>query len=137
LSLVACGPPRGPQAASAPAAAAVTSAAPVASAPAKVTPGGNADEQRALAAVTADPDPARRRAAIDDYANGARGADPLLQSLASDRDPLVRRWAALALERRATRDLSPALRQALAAERDPAVENILTRALSRAEQQGS
>lgn len=133
-SLVACGPPQGSRAASLTA----TTAAPVESRvrTTEVAVAGNADTntERALAAVSGDPNPAQRRAAIDQVANGSSETEPLLRSLASDHDPLVRRWAALALERRARRDHGPALRQALASERDPAIENILQRALARAEQ---
>jgi hypothetical protein len=89
--------------------------------------------QRSLRAVVAsDPSPAKRRAAIDRLRSDAAGTDELLRSLNSDDDPVVRRWAALALERRAEPALAPALQQAAISESDPKVQHILERAIERA-----
>jgi len=97
------------------------------------------DESQALVAQIEGAERSEeRRAAIDRYAEGpadssAEGDEPLLRSLNTDPDPVVRRWAALALERRASPALASALRQAHAAEPDRAVRAILARALRRAE----
>ena len=49
--------------------------------------------------------------------------------LLEDPDPLVRRWAALALERVNDPSLAPAIRQALSGESDPTVRHVLERVL--------
>jgi hypothetical protein len=77
------------------------------------------------------PDPAARRAALDQWTRADRDHQPVIDALFTDPDPLVRRWAALALERRAggadADRVGPAVAQALRAERDPAVRSILSR----------
>lgn len=77
-----------------------------------------------------DPDPSARRAALDQWTRADRDHQPVVDALFNDPDPLVRRWAALALERGASADadrVGPAVAQALRAERDPAVRSILSR----------
>lgn len=77
-----------------------------------------------------DPAPAARRAALDQWTRADRDHQPVIDALFTDPDPLVRRWAALALERRASADVDrvgPAVAQALRAERDLAVRSILSR----------
>lgn len=83
------------------------------------------------AVVTADPDPAARRAAIDGLGDDLSASSELLRALGADEEPVVRRWAALALERRANPALASALRQAAISETDLAVRHILERALTR------
>ena len=100
-------------------------------APATAAPA-SPEERDLLATLHADPISAQRRRAIDRYAPSDDVA-PLLMAASSDNDPIVRRWAALALERKATHDMSPALRQAAAAEPNPVVRQVLERALRRAE----
>ena len=90
------------------------------------------DEGAALRrTLQADPDPAARRAALDQWTRTTRDQQPVLDVLFTDSDPLVRRWAALALERSASAEaaarVGPAIAQALRAERDPAVRSILSR----------
>jgi hypothetical protein len=76
--------------------------------------------------------PDARRAALDRWTDdGARGTDELVRTLFTDRDPIVRRWAALAIERVARPELAATLRQAEAAERDAAVRSILARVIRR------
>lgn len=76
-------------------------------------------------------DPAVRRAAIDRWTDEPRPLAPLIEVVFADKDPLVRRWAALAIGRKATRAEQPALRQASRSEPDPAVRRILEQAAAR------
>lgn len=84
-----------------------------------------------LETIRGDQDPARRRAAIDRWTEGARPLEPLMDAVFADKDPLVRRWAALAIERRARPEHAPALLQASRSEPDPAVRRILTQIAGR------
>lgn len=90
----------------------------------------DAEARRALVQILrGDPDPRARRAALDRCGGEL---DPLLEALVNDGDALVRRWAALALERAVSRAdaasrVRPALAQALCTEPDAAVRAILSR----------
>jgi HEAT repeat protein len=98
-----------------------------------LAPGDLAARRELERRIAADPDPSSRREAIDSYATPSAEADPLLDSVFGEPDPLVRRWAAMALAREARPQQIPALRQAIPAERDPAVKRILQQALRAAE----
>jgi len=100
-------------------------------------PAGRAEADALRAEIELARRPADRRAAIDRYRaapgdDPVAAAEPLLRSVGSDPDPVVRRWAALALERRAEPALAPALEQAWASEPDGVVKEILARAVRRA-----
>ncbi|MGE0712268.1 MAG: HEAT repeat domain-containing protein [Planctomycetota bacterium] len=137
LALVACGPPRGPQAAAAsvPLAPATVAAAVIAapsepSAPSEPPAPAARDASALRSTIEGGGVADERRAAIDQAGDDAA---PLLRALGSDPDPIVRRWAALALERIARPALSASLAQVASGERDPAVRHILERALRRAQ----
>jgi hypothetical protein len=87
--------------------------------------------ERLVTSLRGDPDPDQRRRAIDAYARrvvtDAASVEPLIEAVATDLDPLVRRWAALALANAATPDVRPRLRLLAASERDPVVRSILER----------
>ncbi|MCO5166724.1 MAG: HEAT repeat domain-containing protein [Planctomycetes bacterium] len=88
------------------------------------------ERDQARVVLRGHPDPRARRAAIDQL-TAAADVGPLVEVLLTDEDPLVRRWAALALERAVQADgrawVRPALAQALCAEPDRAVRAVLGR----------
>lgn len=112
-------------------------ASPARSARAGIEPLSSADLQREarsrelLDTIRTHPDPAVRRAAIDRWTDEPRPLAPLIEVVFADKDPLVRRWAALAIGRKATRAEQPALLQASRSEPDPAVRRILEQAAAR------
>lgn len=135
-----CGDPDGPPARSVASAAPVVTATPTPehveplAAPRPLVVNGVDDVSigQLVTALRGDPDPDERRRAIDAYARrvttDCESSEPLLEAVATDLDPLVRRWAALALASAATPDLRPRLRALAASERDPVVRSILERA---------
>jgi len=135
-----CGDPDGPPAQALASAAAIATAsltpAPLAALgarqPLAATLTDDASLERVVTTLRGDPDPDRRRRAIDAYARhvASTGAsdEPLIEAVATDLDPLVRRWAALALASAPTPDLRRRMRLLAASERDPVVRSILERA---------
>lgn len=131
-----CGDPDGPPAARRAAGVAATDSAVVARATPPPAPDADGDDlaraplERLVIALRADPSPEVRRKAIDHYmgrvGEGA-SAEPLLEACASDFDPLVRRWAALALAAAPGPDLAARLGALAVSEPDPAVRAILER----------
>ncbi len=118
LWLAACGPPQGPQAATVAPPPRASKAAPT------------LDARDVTQTLRAGVQPATRRKAIDDYARGEGDSRPLLEALYADPDPIVRRWAALALARRADPGLASALQQAACSEPEAAIQRILTEAVA-------
>ena len=68
---------------------------------------------------------------MDELAALPDSEDSLIRTLLSDADPLVRRWSALALERRPpSPTIEGGIRQALIGESDRAVRAVLERTLA-------
>lgn len=94
----------------------------------------DAPTDRVVTALRAHPDPDVRRRAVDVYVERVlkgESSEPLFEACAADPDPLVRRWAALALTTTPSEELRPRLALLAASEPDKAVRSILERALPR------
>ncbi|MCO5172200.1 MAG: HEAT repeat domain-containing protein [Planctomycetes bacterium] len=132
-----CGDPDGPPAGRRPAPAAAADVAPLATQTPTIPPAvaegddlERARDERLVIALRADPSSDVRRRAIDVYLRRVgQGAspEPLLEACACDRDPLVRRWAALALAASPDPALAARLGALAVSEPDPAVRAILER----------
>jgi len=90
--------------------------------------------------LLSDTNPSARRGAIDKLSALPESEDALIRTLISDPDPLVRRWSAMALERRPpSPTVESGIRQALVAEANGPVRAVLERSLAaiESEREGS
>lgn len=93
--------------------------------------GQDADRLELEQTLLSDTNPNARRGAIDKLSALPESEDALIRTLISDPDPLVRRWSALALERRPpSPTVESGIRQALVAESNGPVRAILERSLA-------